>query len=650
MEFHRSSILTMNYNKFSDTLITTSTDNTVGIAPDVTQIPYNSATNIVPTAELTQDTEEAKDTIPPEVLDSMMEELKDPPPEEPVDVSQVLEIEEKLLNLCMQLFDDQDELMKYKRTKLVDTFNATKYQLAKALVEAQKILGGVKRELWDEKWPVIDSESGISALKESHKQRREDLLERHRRELEVLDEHCKGELEEFQRQLPGEKKHTAARYKQAKEEYAQAASAAQSACISALRGMLGSTFPIIRNRYQIGSLITANSTSVFKGVDLQTMELVAIKAFPPQGVSLNTTLNHPTLVPIIDVCEIPASMYVVMKMMPATLSSYVKTLPEQLVPLDEVKEIMHTLLTSLVFLHSHSLVVRDLRPSGVLLDADHQPHLIHLGVMRALLGDAESEPPENGMVYGAPEIFGRVVNTASDMWSLGCIFLYLMQTKEERSMPIFYGSDAAAILETMIQLIGRPTPEELTEMTVACNMAEDGAELLQYVSKVPILPNDDLSTKERLSNLCSRAEDSALNLLLAMLQFIPSARISAADALNHPFFENFTPSALIPSVSTPLSRPLSSHFTANFLNLALENAEKEKEKVPEEPAKGEKEEKKEEQGDKVGSEKDTEKETESEQKEKEEAKEKGAVKDASNEKETEEEEASREKEDDTETY
>ena len=34
----------------------------------------------MPTAELTQDAEEEKDTIPPEVLDSMMEELKDPPP------------------------------------------------------------------------------------------------------------------------------------------------------------------------------------------------------------------------------------------------------------------------------------------------------------------------------------------------------------------------------------------------------------------------------------------------------------------------------------------------------------------------------------------------------------------------------------------
>lgn len=66
------------------------------------------------------------------------------------DVSQHLVVEEKLLDLCLQLFDDQDELMKYKRSKLADSFNSTKYQLAKSLADAHKQLHGLKRELWDE--------------------------------------------------------------------------------------------------------------------------------------------------------------------------------------------------------------------------------------------------------------------------------------------------------------------------------------------------------------------------------------------------------------------------------------------------------------------------------------------------------------------
>jgi serine/threonine protein kinase len=61
-------------------------------------------------------------------------------------------------------------------------------------------------------------------------------------------------------------------------------------------------------------LVTPTATTVFKGVDLQKMCPIAIKAFPG-GVSLNTSLNHPGLVKILDVCPSPNSLYVVMEKM-----------------------------------------------------------------------------------------------------------------------------------------------------------------------------------------------------------------------------------------------------------------------------------------------------------------------------------------------
>jgi serine/threonine protein kinase len=50
------------------------------------------------------------------------------------------------------------------------------------------------------------------------------------------------------------------------------------------------------------------------------------------------------------------------------------------------------------YLHSKQLVVRDLRTSAVLVGEDGTVKLSHFGVMRALLGYAESEPPEDGRV------------------------------------------------------------------------------------------------------------------------------------------------------------------------------------------------------------------------------------------------------------
>lgn len=97
----------------------------------------------MPNAELTEtapseETKEASNAIATDILDSLLDELKEPIPgvsgreeegwgnwqiniEEVEDVTQYLELEEKLLNLCLQLFDEQDELMKYKRNKLADS-------------------------------------------------------------------------------------------------------------------------------------------------------------------------------------------------------------------------------------------------------------------------------------------------------------------------------------------------------------------------------------------------------------------------------------------------------------------------------------------------------------------------------------------------
>lgn len=126
------------------------------------------------------------------------------------------------------------------------------------------------------------------------------------------------------------------------------------------------------------------------------------------------------------------------------------------------------------------MVVRDLRPQQILLDQDESPKLIHLGVMRSLLGTAESEPTEDGrvpfyasqvthyQVYAAPEIFGRVVKGSSDIWSLGVTFLTLLQSPTERQVfvtdsvstyqkPLFYGQTSTQILQSMIEVTDKDT-------------------------------------------------------------------------------------------------------------------------------------------------------------------------------------------------
>jgi hypothetical protein len=70
------------------------------------------------------------------------------------------------------------------------------------------------------------------------------------------------------------------------------------------------------------------------------------------------------------------------------------------------------------------------------------------------------------------------------MWSLGCVFLYLLQNASEREKPVFCGSDEKSVLKSMIRLVGKPNPEELKRMGEYCKMDEDGIDLLNEVAEL----------------------------------------------------------------------------------------------------------------------------------------------------------------------
>lgn len=85
-------------------------------------------------------------------------------------------------------------------------------------------------------------------------------------------------------------------------------------------------------------------------------------------------------------------------------------------------------------------------------------------------------------------------------------------------------------------MVGRPSSSELQVMGDVCKMDEEGIELLKYIDN---LPNEECEITSPLSEKCTSASASAMDLLGKMLRFSPSERISAVDALNHPYFQEF---------------------------------------------------------------------------------------------------------------
>jgi len=170
-----------------------------------------------------------------------------------------------------------------------------------------------------------------------------------------------------------------------------------------------------------------------------------------------------------------------------------------------------------------------LQPSNLLLNSECFLKVADFGLARsiaALENDSEANPVLTDYVatrwYRAPEILlGSTKYTKGvDVWSVGCILGELLGGK-----PMFPGTSTMNQLDRIIEITGRPTTEDIDAIKspFAATMLES-------------LPP---SNPKALSDMFPAASADALDVLRLMLQFNPNKRITAQQALEHPYLEQF---------------------------------------------------------------------------------------------------------------
>lgn len=238
--------------------------------------------------------------------------------------------------------------------------------------------------------------------------------------------------------------------------------------------------------------------------------------------------NHENITGLIDLDAISPDadeIYIFMEPMEADLHQIIKS--GQSLTNEHVQYFLYQILRGMKYIHSASVVHRDLKPGNLLVNADCELKICDFGLARGF----EHTPDGNATQlteyvatrwYRAPELMlaFRQYNTAIDVWSIGCIFGELLLGK-----PLFKGKDYVDQLNKILDVLGTPDDEVIKR--IASDRAQAYLRSLPYKKMVPYL------------KIMPNADHQAINLLAKMLTFDPAARITVADALEHPWLSSY---------------------------------------------------------------------------------------------------------------
>ncbi|XP_023558267.1 mitogen-activated protein kinase 12 isoform X2 [Octodon degus] len=233
-------------------------------------------------------------------------------------------------------------------------------------------------------------------------------------------------------------------------------------------------------------------------------ELFAKRAY--RELRLLKHMRHENVIGLLDVFTPDETLdeftdfYLVMPFMGTDLGKLMKheTLSE-----DRIQFLVYQILKGLKYIHATGVIHR----------------ILDFGLARQ--ADSEMTGYVVTRWYRAPEVilnWMRYTQTV-DIWSVGCIMAEMITGKT-----LFKGSDHLDQLKEIMKVTGTP-PEEFVQKL-------QSTEAKNYMKGLPELEKKDFAS------ILTSASPMAVNLLEKMLVLDSEQRVTAAEALAHPYFES----------------------------------------------------------------------------------------------------------------
>lgn len=270
---------------------------------------------------------------------------------------------------------------------------------------------------------------------------------------------------------------------------------------------------------------------VYKAKDRQTNELIALKKIRLEAddegvpstaireISLLKELRHPNVVELKNVVHSEQKLYLIFEYLDHDLKKFMDAYGAPLPPLT-VKSYLYQMLSALLYCHTHRVLHRDLKPQNLLIDKSNSLKLADFGLARAFGLPVKTYTHEVVTLwYRAPEILlgCRQYSTPVDIWSVGCIFAEMAHKR-----PLFAGDSEIDQLFKIFRVLGTPTEESFPGVTA----------FKDFKSSFPRW------RPQGLAHLLPNLDPDGVDLIARMVCYDPAKRVSARDALEHPYFSD----------------------------------------------------------------------------------------------------------------
>lgn len=289
--------------------------------------------------------------------------------------------------------------------------------------------------------------------------------------------------------------------------------------------------------------------SVFRGRDLKTGAVVAVKVLAPEHcrkpkvlarfereAGLMMELRHPNIVQILGHGRLRALPYIVMEYLEGMTLSEVLEARRSALPVAETVALVKPVAAGLAFLHRNGLVHRDIKPQNIFLTTKGRVTILDLGVVRDQHNPGLTKP---GAMVGTPyymspeQILGAEdIDRRTDVYALAAMAFELLTGRPpflgSNNFEVLYGHknnavpDAAALVKGVSKQVAQALihgmakrreerPETASEFAAELEAAA-GAKKVDLTKSFPFLgekqkpdPRDSKETRSRLPAVAAPA-------------------------------------------------------------------------------------------------------------------------------------------------